>query len=171
MNFLSIYFKRVALPFASITVLAMKMRYGLSILATPVAISLLFAPLQRLRADDRELVRLSPQERDYFLAEMRQFLFSINGVMAGLAGDDPALAMESARESGTAFDSQNRTVQASLAKKLPPGFQTLHGAIHSDFDALSSSLEQKEDMQKVLSRITNITGKCVACHTKYRVSP
>ena len=77
---------------------------GVAILAVLLAAVALPAPVARADEDTRELVELSPDIRDRFLAEMRLDLTNLNDVIAAIAaGDYEDAARIAERRMGLAY--------------------------------------------------------------------
>jgi cytochrome c556 len=118
-------------------------------------------------ADGRTEILLAPGERDQILAEMRQLLKAVDGVVRGLSEPQPdRRAMESAaRAVGMEMAAD---VEPALMAKLPLPFKQLGMSIHKDMDALAQSIAQQESPQGILQRLSSITARCTACHDMYR---
>lgn len=121
-------------------------------------------------SDNRRALELNPEQRAYFLQEMREFLFSINGVLAGVSTGDTATAIEAAKKSGGQFEKNIGAMPLELLKSLPEKFNTLRAGTHADFDRLAEVIKGN-DSRAVMGALANITGKCSVCHTTYRVVP
>lgn len=120
--------------------------------------------------DERELIQLTPQERSYILKEMREFLFSLNAVTNGISSEDRILAGEAAYKSGANFEAHIGAAPSTLNDKLPEAFKTIRNRIHTNFDELGETIKNGSSDRDIIARSGNIMGKCVACHTRYRVN-
>jgi cytochrome c556 len=57
-----------------------------------------------------------------------------------------------------------------LMAKLPLTFKAMGMSVHHDFDALAEGIHSGERGEQVLKRLSDLTGRCVACHEFYRFS-
>ena len=118
--------------------------------------------------DGRTEILLAPAERDQILAEMRQLLKAVDGVVRGLGELQPdRQAMESAaRAAGMKMAAD---VEPAIMVKLPLPFKQLGMSIHKDMDALAEAIVQNETPQQILQRLSSMTARCTACHDMYRL--
>lgn len=117
--------------------------------------------------DSRTAVALSEAERDQILAEMRQLLKSVHGVLQGVSTQDLSGAGKSARAAGMAMAAD---VNPLLMAKLPFPFKAMGMSVHRDFDGLADGIQSGERSEQVLKRLTELTSRCTACHELYRFS-
>ncbi|MDH4328415.1 MAG: hypothetical protein OEV77_07825 [Nitrospira sp.] len=118
-------------------------------------------------SDGRVEILLAPVERDQILAEMRQLLKAVDGVVRGLGESQPDLqAMQgAARAAGMDMAAD---VEPAIMAKLPLPFKQMGMSIHSDMDALADAIARQETPQQILRRVSSITARCTACHDMYR---
>lgn len=115
-------------------------------------------------ADGRVDLGFTPTERAEFLAEMRQMLASIHGVVAGIGSADREGIAAAARRSGNRMA---RATPPSVRAKLPSEFRDLGGPTHLMFEELA--LRAETDEMSDLAQLTGeILGQCLACHAAYR---
>jgi hypothetical protein len=117
--------------------------------------------------DARTTVLLVEPERDRILVEMRQLLKSVHGVLDGVAAQDLNRAEQAARAAGMAMAAD---VDPALMAKLPIAFKAMGMSVHRDFDALADGIHTGERGEQVLKRLSDLTGRCIACHDLYRFS-
>jgi len=118
-------------------------------------------------SDGRTEILLATAERDEILAEMRQLLKAVDGVIRGLGVPQPDLkAMETAAR-GAGMNMAADTEPAIMAK-LPLPFKQMGMSIHKDMDALADAIEQQETPQQILQRLSSMTARCTVCHDMYR---
>ena len=115
--------------------------------------------------DGRIAIVLDAGERDLVLAEMRQFLESVQKITTGIAGNDMELVAEYARKSGMAA---TKGMPGTLMGKLPLGFKKLGPDTHKQFDLLALDAEEFGDGDHALSQLSVLLQNCVACHAAYR---
>jgi len=118
-------------------------------------------------SDGRVEILLAPAERDHILAEMRQLLKAVDGVVRGLGESQPDLqAMQgAARAAGMGMAAD---VEPAIMAKLPLPFKQMGMSIHNDMDALADAIAQNETPQQILRRLSSMTARCTACHDMYR---
>lgn len=116
-------------------------------------------------ADPRMDLGLTPEERAEFLAEMRQMLASIQGILQGIGTEDRDRIAESARRSGNRMA---RATPEAVRAKLPQSFRDIGGPTHLLFEELAVRAETDE--MDGLARFTaDLMNQCVACHAAFRV--
>jgi len=116
--------------------------------------------------DSRQTISLNPEQRGYELSQMRGFLASVQGITAAISRQQMETVADLARASGEG------TVQPwpkGLKKRLPLEFEQISLSVHQDFDHLADDAEQRSDPAASLRQLADITAKCVACHTSYRL--
>lgn len=118
--------------------------------------------------DHRRAVLLSNSERDLVLGEMRALLKSLNWVFTGLAQNDQTFIVKAIEPVGMKMAAD---VNPVLMGKLPLEFKQLGMSVHKDFDVLREDISRGLSNQLITKRMSEITGKCIACHEAYRLSP
>ena len=115
--------------------------------------------------DSRTSVVLTKAERDQVLAEMRQLLKSVHGVLDGLVAQDLNRAGQAARAAGMAMAAD---VNPLLMAKLPLAFKAMGMSVHRDFDGLADGIQSGEQGDQVMKRLSDLTSRCTVCHDLYR---
>jgi cytochrome c556 len=116
-------------------------------------------------ADARINLKLTPEEREEFLAEMRQMLGSIQGVMQGIGDADRERIAAAARQSGNRMA---RATPTSVRAKLPQSFRDIGGPTHMMFEELAIRAETDE-MDSLARDTANLMNQCMACHATFRL--
>jgi len=118
-------------------------------------------------SDGRTEILLAPDERVHILAEMRQLLKAVDGIVRGLGESPPDWnAVETAaRAVGRDMAAD---VEPTIMVKLPLPFKQLGMSIHQDMDALADAVVRRETPQQILQRLSSMTARCTACHDMYR---
>lgn len=117
-------------------------------------------------SDGRTAVKLSPQERDVVLKEMRTMLESVRDITRALADGDAGALQKASRASGR--DMQG-TVPAGLMLKLPLAFKDLGFAVHAAFDEITVASQQQETPDMIMGKLADQLARCAACHGAYRL--
>ncbi|HJT20836.1 MAG TPA: hypothetical protein VJ746_10220 [Nitrospira sp.] len=118
-------------------------------------------------SDGRTEILLAQAERDQILAEMRQFLKGVQGIIRAL-NEQNANGIETAARAvgmGMAVD-----VEPALMMKLPLPFKQMGMSVHRDFDGLADGVAQDETAPQTLRRLSTIMSRCTTCHDLYRFS-
>jgi len=116
-------------------------------------------------ADPRLDLRFTPEERAVFLADMRNMLASIQGVLKGIGDNDRAAIAAAARESGNRMA---RATPASIRAKIPQSFKDIGGPTHLAFEELALRAETDE-MDALARHTAELMHQCAACHAMFRV--
>jgi cytochrome c556 len=119
--------------------------------------------------DSRKPIKLTAEQRNYFLSEMREMMFSLNGSLAGIYSGQKGIAVESARRSGSSNINNIGDVPGDLNERLPLEFKNFRAATHVNFDELAEMLENKKDNREIMGKLTSLTGNCASCHAMYRI--
>lgn len=116
--------------------------------------------------DARQPVVVPAAARATVLAEMRQMLEAVNGILRASVPFDRAAVREAALSGGTRIAVDR---DPAMAERLPEAFVRLGSSTHRDFDALAETVAAGAPRDTVLSRLADLTAKCVACHANYRL--
>lgn len=117
--------------------------------------------------DGRTEILLAPAERDQILAEMRQLLKGVDGVVRGLG--ESQLDRQSMEDAARAVGMKMAAdTEPAIMAKLPLPFKQMGMSIHKDMDALADAIVQNETPQQLLKRLSSMTARCTACHDMYR---
>ncbi len=117
--------------------------------------------------DGRQEIMLASAERDQILAEMRQLLKGVDGVVRGLGEPQPDLKQMEGAARAVGMKMAADTSPAIMVK-LPLPFKQMGMSIHRDMDALADAIAQKETPQQILQRLSSMTARCTTCHDLYR---
>jgi hypothetical protein len=115
--------------------------------------------------DTRTDLQLSGPETAEFLAEMRNMLSSIQGIVLGIGTKDRKLIARSARLSG---NQMARNTPASVRAKMPASFKALGGPTHMMFEELAIRAET-DDMGTLAEFTGELLKQCLTCHAQFRV--
>lgn len=117
--------------------------------------------------DRRTEIVLAEVEREMVLAEMRQLLKAVHGVVTVLGSPDQNFkaAESAARAAGMQMAAD---VNPLIMMKLPLAFKQMGMSIHKDMDHLADGIAGGESSMQILNRLSSITARCTACHDMYR---
>jgi len=118
-------------------------------------------------SDGRTEILLAAAERDHILAEMRQLLKAVDGVVRELGEPKPDLKKIEATARAVGMH-MAADVEPAIMVKLPLPFKQIGMSIHKDMDALADAIVQHETSQQILQRLSSMTARCTACHDMYR---
>jgi mono/diheme cytochrome c family protein len=116
--------------------------------------------------DSRSTIVLEDSERALVLAEMRDFLHSVQKISQGIADNNPDAIVQAARHVGMAAA---QAVPMTLMGKLPDEFKILGHSTHQAFDQLALDVEQMQDTNAAAAALAQLMNNCVACHASYRI--
>lgn len=121
-----------------------------------------------LKGDDgRTAIVLEPGERALMLREMRDFVAGLQAIADALSREDMQAVAEAAQRQGTA---KSHDVPAAMLGKLPLEFKSLAFGAHGGFDAIAADARAGGTPKHSLAQISDVLGKCVACHASYQVT-
>lgn len=142
---------------------------GLWVITVAAAGWLFVAGWTKPGSDGRQAIILAPAERDQILAEMRQLLKAVNGVVRQLGDPQQDLKQTEATVRAPGMAMAADTSPAIMAK-LPLDFKQMGMSIHHGMDALADAFAQQELSQQILQRLASMTARCTTCHDLYRFS-
>jgi hypothetical protein len=114
--------------------------------------------------DGRVRLGLTPAERAELLAEMRQMLASVQGIVAGIGDGNRERIAAAARLSGNRMA---RATPESVRRKLPAAFKEIGGPTHLLFEEIAIRAET-DDMNALTKLTGEVLQQCLACHAAFR---
>jgi hypothetical protein len=138
------------------------MQPRISLLTAALAITT--APV--LAADQRQTLAVSPEVRAIVLAEMRDMLGGVQGIVAGLARNDMAAVAAAARPLGMQMA---RHMPVEARQQLPMEFRQRGHATHVAFDQIVLDAEGLGDTQHSLGQLAAAMENCVGCHALFQL--
>lgn len=118
-------------------------------------------------SDGRTEIALAPVERDQILAEMRQLLKGVQGVVTAVNEQNAKGAETAARAVGMGMAVD---VEPAIMMKLPLPFKQMGMSVHRDFDAIADGVARGEAGAQSLQRLSSIMSRCTTCHDLYRLA-
>ncbi len=120
-----------------------------------------------LSADGRTEIKMSRENREFVMTEMRGFLESVQKVNEGIAKNDPEIIAGVGQQSGTC---KVDAVPQGLVKSLPFGFKQMGFETHGLFDEMAKIAKEKYDRQQTQEKLNQLLNNCVACHKTYKIT-
>ncbi|WP_292009712.1 cytochrome c [Chryseobacterium sp.] len=117
--------------------------------------------------DGRTEIKMTKENREFVMAEMRTFLESIQSINVGLAEKQPSKIFPVSEQSGTC---KVDSVPNSLIKTLPFGFKTMGMETHALFDEISKMSRENKDQEEIQKTMNRLLNNCVACHKTYKIT-
>ena len=117
--------------------------------------------------DGRSEIKMTPENREYVMAEMRGFLESVQKINEGIAKNDPKIIEKVGQESGSY---KVDGVPKGLVKSLPLGFKKMGFETHELFDVMAKMAKENYDRQQTQEKLNQLLNNCVACHKTYKIS-
>lgn len=117
--------------------------------------------------DDRYEIKMTSENREFVMAEMRGFLESVQKINEGIAKDDPHLIAKVGGQSGTC---KIDAVPQGMVRSLPLGFKKMGFETHALFDATSKLAKDRYDRQQTREKLDQLLKNCVACHRTYKIT-
>jgi len=116
--------------------------------------------------DQRQMLRLPPDERHIVLAERRNFVIAIQTITDALSREDMEAVAQAAMAMGSGAANE---IPPHVVAKLPEPFKQFAGQVHTTFDAIALDAEGLGDVQHTLGQVGSLMQNCVACHSMYQV--
>lgn len=118
-------------------------------------------------SDQRQIIFLSLEEKNYLLREMRTLLKAIHNTHIGLLEGKYDIAYEYAKKSGNEMMEEMKS-HKEMMQKFPMEFKKLGFAIHEKFEILAESLHKKDE-KEIKKNLVEVTSTCIACHEMYKI--
>lgn len=144
----------------------------LRLASSALCMALVAAPLSAAEAaaDARTPIALTPAEREYVLAGMREHVAEIQAVTAALAAGDREGARAAALQGGTKHFAALTDHPPGLADRWPEAWKQMLRARLASFDALAQGIADGDNPTQSLQRLSTTLQTCVACHAAYRLA-
>jgi hypothetical protein len=130
---------------------------------------ILLLPLLLMGAgdDSRELVKLPKPMQAHMLANMRDHLQTLNGILQAMADQDLDRAADLA-EKRLGMSSLGLHGASHMAPFMPAPMRTLGTNMHRAASRFAIKA-QEGDALAAYASLKNVTAACVACHSAYRI--
>lgn len=116
--------------------------------------------------DKREVLVLTPMQREHVLSEMRALLSGVQNILGALAENDMKAVADIARPLGRSMAGK---AEDHLKGVLPKHFMQLGMDVHHDFDSIAALAVSGADGKAVLRELSRSMKKCQACHANYQI--
>lgn len=120
--------------------------------------------------DGRTPIALTPVERDYVLAGMREHVSEIQSIVEALASSDRERARVAALRAGSTHFAELTDHPPDLAGKWPAAWKLMLRARLQSFDALAKGIQDGESQSQSLQRLSTAMQTCTACHAAFRLT-
>ena len=117
--------------------------------------------------DGRQLVQLPEKMQQHMLANMRDHLEAINGILFHLANNELDAAAQLA-EQNLGMSSLESHGAEHMAKFMPEGMRRAGTAMHRAASHFALTAQEGELLPAVKS-LAEVTKTCVSCHAVYRI--
>lgn len=131
-----------------------------------ICLSVLLTNAHAAGVDKRQALRLSPEQKNLVLEEMRAMLAATQAILSALPTKDMTTVAQQARAVGVGMLQKS---EDHLQGALPPAFMQLGMATHEDFDRIAADAATTKDPQHTLQQLGDSLKKCITCHDTYRV--
>ena len=115
--------------------------------------------------DGRLAVKLTKDERNALLLEMRTWLQSTQAVLNAVSNRNFEEVSQVARVSGMSAEADT---PASLFRKLPATMKALGFDTRKKFDEIADDAIKLRDPEHTIKQLSNTMNNCIACHSAYR---
>jgi cytochrome c556 len=115
--------------------------------------------------DGRVAVRLSKDERNALLLEMRVWLKSSQAILKGASEKDFDAVIKAAKKSG--MEAEGDT-PGSLFRKLPLEMKALGFNTREKFDDIAAEAAKNKDSDRIVAKLSTAMNNCIACHETYQ---
>jgi cytochrome c553 len=125
------------------------------------------ARIDAIPPDQRLLLALDDDERNFLLHEMRGLLSATQSILDATLTDDRQRVIESARAAGIGPQGPAQHIPPGLRVKLPEAFRKLGLGTHQAFDEIASDAEAGASRDALQRKLAAAMQRCVACHAAY----
>lgn len=117
--------------------------------------------------DTRRMVEMPAMMQEHMLANMRDHMKTIDGILRALSDKRFDLAAELA-EQRLGMSSLDDHGASHMARMMPAEMQAIGTGMHRAASRFALRA-QEEDAAAAYQALTEVTGACVACHAGYRI--
>lgn len=114
--------------------------------------------------DKRIPIKVTSEERNQVLYEMRAFLQGMHNIHHALAKNDMKAVAVAAKPLGPMLS----RIPKSMRERLPEEFQEMGIAMHEQFDLIARDAEKLRDPAHTLEQMAEALSYCAGCHDTYR---
>ena len=115
--------------------------------------------------DKRATVDLGVKDKELFLTEMRLVLESIHDVVTAIDKND----MNAVADVASKSKGRIKKITDDLSKTLPSQFKVFSKSVQKGFTQIEESAKTDGGKDKVISLLGAQLGRCVACHSIYKL--
>ena len=125
--------------------------------------------VSRLGPDGREIVNVTPGEKQFVLQEMRQLLEATQQIHVAMGKGNREEAAQAAESVGMGMVEELAAVESTILFKLPAPMKKLGLGTHREFDNLAQTIRSNATDSQVMEHMGQLMSRCVACHATYRL--
>jgi len=117
--------------------------------------------------DTRQMVQMPERMQAHMLANMRDHMNTLDGILRALSDQrfDEAATLAEQRLGMSSLDDHGAS---HMARVMPPDMQAIGTGMHRAASRFALRA-QEEDSAAAYQALTEVTGACVACHAGYRI--
>jgi len=116
--------------------------------------------------DGRTEIRLSENNRDFALDEMRGFLESVQQINEGILTENKEIIIEAGNKSGGSVIAH---APKGMMKALPSDFKALGFSTHGLFDEIANDAKENFNPPHTQKQLNSLLNNCVACHQTFKI--
>lgn len=116
--------------------------------------------------DQRQVIQLNPEQRNFVLTEMRSLLSGLEKILTAIHKNDMAAVEKASRTLG--FGMKHKA-ENPLHEVLPKNFMQMGMAMHKEFDKIADDARLKKDHRRSLLQVSEVLSKCNACHLTFQI--
>ena len=117
--------------------------------------------------DHRITLKMSEDNRDFVLLEMREFLESVQQINKGILDKNAQALIDAGTTSGGSVIAH---APKGLLKSLPIGFKKLGFDTHDIFDQIKNTAQNDFNPITAQQQLDMLLTNCIACHKTYKIS-
>ena len=117
--------------------------------------------------DKRIALRLTKDERNLVLAEMRQFLITTQAVSEAITHNDLKRAAQLASKAGMQAE---KDTPSALLIKIPLAMKTMGFDTRQKFDQLAMDALQLKNAMHSRKQLDTLMHNCNACHASFKIT-
>ncbi|THF47956.1 hypothetical protein E6C50_16110 [Flavobacterium supellecticarium] len=119
------------------------------------------------KTDNRIVIKMTNQNREYIMTEMRSFLENVQIIQKAIISNDLDEITLAATASGAC---KKQDIPVGLLRTLPLEFKKLGMNTHDLFDQIACSTKENYNKEEIQEKLIQILNNCVSCHKVYKIA-